>query len=142
MDHVVESTLDFLENSCKTVLTAEFGCALSRPSAARGMHEVQSLLRYLSAIFDRYILRQDDSSETQAIEQQQKEGRISVAGSSHSRQSSGLAAGDTGKVIATFAFAFIWAFGGHLQERWVVILLILRLQILQSNYDKRLTPLI
>lgn len=133
MDHVVDKTLDFLENHCKTILTADFGCAVSRPSPARGIYEVQSLLRYLSAIFDQHILREDDPN-SQGIEQQPKGGTPSVAGSSHSRHSSGITAGDTDKVIATFAFAFVWAFGGHLQDRCVSCFCQLSLCIQQSAF--------
>lgn len=117
MEHVVETTLVFLEQHCKTVLTADFGSTVPSPSPARGVYEVQSILRYLTVIFDRHILRGEDDS-SQVVEQQQK-GRISVAGSSHSRHSSGITPGDTDKVISTFVFAFVWAFGGHLKDRLV-----------------------
>ncbi|XP_048580282.1 dynein heavy chain domain-containing protein 1 isoform X3 [Nematostella vectensis] len=117
MDHMVDSTLSFLSTNCRSVLTADYGVAsqLSHPSS--GIHEVQTLIRYMSAIFDRHILRDDEDIQVQAI----SKGRISNAGSTSSRQSSGITASDTGKVISTFAFAFIWAFGGHLHERYITL---------------------
>ena len=62
----------------------------------------------------RHILREDEDHAVQVMKQKQ---RTSLSSLSTSRQSSGLAASDTGKVIATFAFGFIWAFGGHLHHR-------------------------
>lgn len=35
-----------------------------------------------------------------------------------SRQSSGISASDRGRVTSSFAFAFVWSFGGHLHERY------------------------
>ncbi|EDO49396.1 predicted protein, partial [Nematostella vectensis] len=128
MDHMVDSTLSFLSTNCRSVLTADYGVAsqLSHPSS--GIHEVQTLIRYMSAIFDRHILRDDEDIQVSAKHlvwslrgQLHRKGRISVAGSTSSRQSSGITASDTGKVISTFAFAFIWAFGGHLHERYITL---------------------
>lgn len=113
MDHVVDSTLKFLREHCQSVLTAGYGSTHKPSKTATGVHEVQTLLHYLSAIFDRHILREDDDSAIQMINQRQRQSVSSIS----SRQSSGISASDTGRVTSSFAFAFVWAFGGHLHER-------------------------
>ncbi|XP_073235787.1 dynein heavy chain domain-containing protein 1-like [Porites lutea] len=113
MDHTVDSTLKFLSNNCQSVLTEGYGSVRKPSKTAAGIYEVQTLLRYLSAIFDRHILREDDDSTIHMMQRQ----RQSVSSTS-SRQSSGIPASDTGKVTSSFAFAFVWAFGGHLHERY------------------------
>ena len=115
MDHVVDSTLYFLSHHCESILTSGYS-SINKPSkTATGVHEVQSLLRYLSAIYDRHILREDEDSQIQMINQRNRQTSVS---SGSSRHSSGISASDTGRVISSFAFAFIWAFGGHLHERY------------------------
>ena len=109
----MDTSLNFLRDSCCSVLTADYGSVTSAPQAARGIHEVQTLLRLLSAIFDRHILREEEDARMQIVSQQTK--RQSISNSS--RTSSGIGASDTSKVINTFAFAYIWAFGGGLHER-------------------------
>ena len=51
MDHVVDPTLAFLDRHCCHVLSVD--SRLTANKASRGLHEVQTLLRLLSAIFDR-----------------------------------------------------------------------------------------
>lgn len=122
MDHTVDSTLKFLSNNCQSVLIEGYGSVRKPSKTAAGIYEVQTLLRYLSAIFDRHILRQDDDSTIHMMQRQ----RQSVSSTS-SRQSSGIPASDTGKVTSSFAFAFVWAFGGHLHERydkWIIFVFI------------------
>lgn len=122
MDHTVDSTLKFLSNNCQSVLMEGYGAVRKPSKTAAGIYEVQTLLRYLSAIFDRHILRQDDDSTIHMMQRQ----RQSVSSTS-SRQSSGIPASDTGKVTSSFAFAFVWAFGGHLHERydkWIIFVFI------------------
>ena len=114
MDHTVDSTLRFLSENCQSVLTEGYGYSSKPSKTATGIHEVQTLLRFLSAIFDRHILREDDDSAIQLINQRQRQSVSSVS----SRQSSGISASDTGRVTSSFAFAFAWAFGGHLHERY------------------------
>ena len=114
MDHTVDSCLKFLSEQCQPALTEGYGSANKPSKTAVGVYEVQTLLRYLSAIFDRHILREDEESAIQMINQKQ---RLSVSSTS-SRQSSGISASDTGRVTSSFAFAFVWAFGGHLHERY------------------------
>ena len=122
MDHTVDSTLKFLSNNCQSVLIEGYGSVRKPSKTAAGIYEVQTLLRYLSAIFDRHILREDDDSTIHLMQRQ----RQSVSSTS-SRQSSGIPASDTGKVTSSFAFVFVWAFGGHLHERydkWIIFVLI------------------
>ena len=114
MDHTVNTTLKFLSDHCQPVLTSGYGSTNKPSKTAAGVHEVQTLLRYLSAIFDRHILREDEDSEIQMINQKQRQSVSSIS----SRQSSGISASDTGRVVSSFAFAFVWAFGGHLHERY------------------------
>lgn len=110
----MNTTLKFLSDHCQPVLTSGYGSANKPSKTAAGMHEVQTLLRYLSAIFDWHILREDEDSEIQMINQKQRQSVSSMS----SRQSSGISASDTGRVVSSFAFAFVWAFGGHLHERY------------------------
>lgn len=111
----MDSTLYFLSHHCESILTSGYS-SINKPSkTATGVHEVQSLLRYLSAIYDRHILREDEDSQIQMINQRNRQTSVS---SGSSRHSSGISASDTGRVISSFAFAFIWAFGGHLHERY------------------------
>ena len=112
MDHTVDLSLKFLSEHCQPVLTSGYGSTYKPSKTAPGVYEVQTLLRYLSAIYDRHILRDDEDSQIQMISQKQSISSVS------SRQSSGILASDTGKVISSFAFAFVWAFGGHLHERY------------------------
>lgn len=115
MDHTVDSTLKFLDEHCQTVLTEGYAPPRRAPSkTASGIYEVQTLLRYLSAIFDRHILREDEDSAVQMIGLKQGQSVSSIS----SRHSSGISASDTGRVTSSFAFAFVWAFGGHLHERY------------------------
>ena len=112
MDHTVDLSLKFLNEHCQPVLTSGYGSTYKPSKTAPGVYEVQTLLRYLSAIYDRHILRDDEDSQIQMISKKQSISSLS------SRQSSGILASDTGKVISSFAFAFVWAFGGHLHERY------------------------
>lgn len=114
LDHVADKSLSFLRDNCSSVLTTDCGTVASSPQTTRGIHEIQTLLRLLSALFDRFILREEEDARMQVVSQQNK--RLSISNSS-SRTSSGIAASDTSKVINTFAFAYIWAFGGGLHER-------------------------
>lgn len=114
MDHTVDSSLKFLSEHCQPVLTSGYGSTNKPSKTAAGVHEVQTLLRYLSAIYDRHILREDEDSQMQMINQKQRQSVSSIS----SRQSSGISASDTGRVVSSFAFAFVWAFGGHLHERY------------------------
>ena len=114
MDHTVDSTLKFLSEHCQPALTAGYGSTNKPSKTASGVYEVQTLLRYLSAIFDRHILREDDDSAIQMINQRQRQSVSSLS----SRHSSGISASDRGTVSSSFAFAFVWAFGGHLHERY------------------------
>ena len=114
LDHVTDTTLDFLKANCHSVLTTGYEPASLSPQTVRGFQEIQTFLRLLSALFNRFILREEEDAKMKVVSQQTK--RLSVSSSS-SRTSSGIAASDTGKVISTFAFAYIWAFGGGLHER-------------------------
>ena len=114
MDHTVDSSLKFLSEHCQPVLTSGYGPTNKPSKTAAGVYEVQTLLRYLSAIYDRHILREDEDSQIQMINQKQRQSNSSLS----SRQSSGILASDTGRVVSSFAFAFVWAFGGHLHERY------------------------
>ena len=114
MDHAVDSSLKFLSEHCQPVLTSGYGSTNKPSKTAAGVYEVQTLLRYLSAIYDRHILREDEDSQIQMINQKQRQSNSSLS----SRQSSGISASDTGRVVSSFAFAFVWAFGGHLHERY------------------------
>ena len=114
MDHTVDSSLKFLSEHCQPVLTSGYGSTNKPSKTAAGVYEVQTLLRYLSAIYDRHILREDEDSQIQMINQKQPQSNSSLS----SRQSSGILASDTGRVVSSFAFAFVWAFGGHLHERY------------------------
>lgn len=117
MDHAVDSTLKFLDEHCQTVLTEGYSPPRAPSKTASGIYEVQTLLRFLSAIFDRHILREDEDSAMQMIGLKQGQSVSSVS----SRHSSGISASDSGRVTSSFAFAFVWAFGGHLHERYVRI---------------------
>jgi hypothetical protein len=114
MDHVVEATLEFLEKHCKSVLTTDYGNKTPPASPSRGIYEVQTLIRYLTALFDRHILREDEDHQVPVM---QHKGSISIPGSISSRHSSGISSSDSEKVISAFAFAFVWSFGGHLHDR-------------------------
>lgn len=114
MDHTVDSSLKFLSEHCQPVLTSGYSSTNKPSKTAAGVYEVQTLLRYLSAIYDRHILREDEDSQIQMINQKQRQSNSSIS----SRQSSGILASDTGRVVSSFAFAFVWAFGGHLHERY------------------------
>ena len=114
MEHTVDVTLNFLSRYCQPALTKGYGASYNVSTTVPGVHEVQTLLHYLSAIFDRHILREDDESQIQINNQKHRQSLSSVS----SRQSSGISASDTGKVVSTYAFAFVWAFGGHLHERY------------------------
>lgn len=114
MDHTVDSSLKFLSEHCQPVLTSGYGSTNKPSKTAAGVYEVQTLLRYLSSIYDRHILREDEDSQIQMINQKQPQSNSSLS----SRQSSGILASDTGRVVSSFAFAFVWAFGGHLHERY------------------------
>ena len=117
MDHAVDSTLKFLDEHCQTVLTEGYSPPRAPSKTASGIYEVQTLLRFLSAIFDRHILREDEDSAMQMIGLKQGQSVSSIS----SRHSSGISASDSGRVTSSFAFAFVWAFGGHLHERYVCI---------------------
>lgn len=85
---------------------------------ARGVHEIQRLLAILSSLFDKHILR--DNDEAFDIVDQLKDQRCSLSPSSNgteSDRSSCISASDTYTVVSSFAYAFIWAFGGGLHER-------------------------
>ncbi|XP_029192398.2 LOW QUALITY PROTEIN: dynein heavy chain domain-containing protein 1-like [Acropora millepora] len=114
MDHAVDSTLKFLDEHCQTVLTEGYSPPRAPSKTASGIYEVQTLLRFLSAIFDRHILREDEDSAMQMIGLKQGQSVSSIS----SRHSSGISASDSGRVTSSFAFAFVWAFGGHLHERY------------------------
>ena len=114
MDHTVDSSLKFLSEHCRPVLASGYGFTNKPSKTAAGVYEVQTLLRYLSAIYDRHILREDEDSQIEMINQKQRQSNSSLS----SRQSSGISASDTGRVVSSFAFAFVWAFGGHLHERY------------------------
>lgn len=114
MDYIVDSSLKFLSEHCQPVLTSGYGSTNKPSETAAGVYEVQTLLRYLSAIYDRHILREAEDSQMQMINQKQRQSNSSIS----SRQSSGISASDTGRVVSSFAFAFVWAFGGHLHERY------------------------
>ena len=116
MDHAVDSSLKFLSEHCQPVLTSGYGSNYKPSKTAAGVYEVQTLLRYLSAIYDRHILREDEDSQIQMINQKQRQSNSSLS----SRQSSGISASDTGRVVSSFAFAFVWAFGGHLHDRYSI----------------------
>lgn len=114
VDYTVGSSLKFLSEHCQPVLTSGYGSTNKPSETAAGVYEVQTLLRYLSAIYDRHILREAEDSQMQMINQKQRQSNSSIS----SRQSSGISASDTGRVVSSFAFAFVWAFGGHLHERY------------------------
>lgn len=122
MDHVVESTLEFLQKNCNPILTADCGNKIAPASPSRGIYEVQTLLRYLSALFDRHILR--EAEDHHHLHAMQHKGSISVTGTTGSRHNSGISSSDSGKVISAFAFAFVWSFGGHINHRYPTLLLL------------------
>ena len=110
----MDSTLKFLGDHCQPILTEGYAATHAPSKTAAGIYEVQTLLGYLSAIFDRHILREDEESAMQMISLKQGQSISSIS----SRQSSGISASDRGRVTSSFAFAFVWSFGGHLHERY------------------------
>lgn len=117
MDHCVERTLSFLSDNCSRILYANFSDNQMCLSSARGMHEIQRMLSILSSLFDKYILR--DNDETLDILDHLKSQQVSRS-SSFSETCSGrssIPAHDANTVISSFAYAYIWAFGGDLHER-------------------------
>ncbi|XP_028405416.1 dynein heavy chain domain-containing protein 1-like isoform X2 [Dendronephthya gigantea] len=117
MDHCVEKTLTFLSGNCTRILYANFSDNQMCLSSARGMHEIQRMLVILSSLFDKYILR--DNDETLDILdhlKSQQDSRSSSSSETCSERSSSVPAHDANTVISSFAYAYIWAFGGDLHE--------------------------
>ena len=122
MEHCVEKTLTFLSTKGPSILYANYYANQRWKMAARGMHEIQRFLAILSSVFDKHILR--DNDETLDILGNLKDQRFSASCSSSetaSGRSSSIPASDTHTVISSFAYAFIWAFGGDLHERLVCL---------------------
>lgn len=118
MEHCVEKTLTFLSTQGPSILYANYHDNQRWKMAARGVHEIQRFLAILSSLFDKHILR--DNDETLDILDNLKDQRYSASCSSSetaSGRSSSIPASDTNTVISSFAYAFIWAFGGDLHER-------------------------
>ena len=88
-------------------------------SSAWGVLEIQRMLTILSALFDKYILR--DNNETLDILDNLKNQQYSRSSSSTdtgSGRSSIIPAHDANMVVSSFVYAYIWAFGGNLHERY------------------------
>ncbi|XP_013416224.1 dynein heavy chain domain-containing protein 1-like, partial [Lingula anatina] len=131
----IPQTIRYLENDCTYSLTND----MHRSSAiytqsVPGLQEVMSLLRILSALCDRHFLRADFES---AAEGQQKPDDAPPASpakltpdyrADSNMRSSRLTGSSryedripnyTNVVKSMYAFAFIWGFGGQLQERHI-----------------------
>lgn len=120
MDYCVEKTLVFLSNHCTRILYTSYNDNQMCLSSARGVHEIQRMLTILSSLFDKYILR--DNDETLDILDNLKNQQYSRSSSSSdtgSGRSSIIPAHDANMVISSFVYAYIWAFGGDLHERYV-----------------------
>lgn len=123
MDHCVEKTLTFLDDHCTRILYANYNDNQLCQGSARGVHEIQRMLTILSSLFDKYILR--DNDETFDILDHLKNQRYSLSCSSSetgSGRSSSIPVHDASTVISSFAYSYIWAYGGDLHERLVKFL--------------------
>lgn len=110
-------TLDFLEKNCTQILYKNYNNDEMCLRGVRGVLEIQRMLTILSALFDKYILR--DSIETCDVENFTHRNSSGSCATSEtgSEKSSGTITHDT--VISSFVYAYIWAFGGNLHERYL-----------------------
>ena len=118
MDHCVEESLTFISKHCTRILYANYNNNEMCLGSARGVQEIQRMLTILSSLFDKYILREND--ETLDILDNLKNQQLSRSSSSsetYSGRSSSIPAHDAATVISSFAYAYIWAFGGDLHEK-------------------------
>ena len=84
------------------------------------------MLTILSSLFDKYILR-DNYDETLDLLDNLKNQQLSRSSSSSdtgSGRSSSIPAHDANMVISSFAYAYIWAFGGDLHERYIEFIIV------------------
>lgn len=126
MDHCVEKTLEFLSNHCTRILYTNYSDNQMCLSSARGVYEIQRMLTILSSLFDKYILR-DNYDETLDLLDNLKNQQLSRSSSSSdtgSGRSSSIPAHDANMVISSFTYAYIWAFGGDLHERYVEFIIV------------------
>jgi hypothetical protein len=119
MDHCVETTLTFLSDHCTRILYANYNDNQTCLGSARGVYEIQRMLTILSSLFDKYVLRDNDETLDMLDHLKNQEYSKSCSSSeTGSGRSSSIPAHDANTVVSSFAYAYIWAFGGDLHERY------------------------
>ncbi|XP_044139920.1 dynein heavy chain domain-containing protein 1 [Bufo gargarizans] len=113
-EQLIPRTLCFLEEHCSTVLHPH---PAKQRHTAHGVHQVSSFCTILQALMDQHLLR--DSSHRAPIQPEHRaemeEPRDTAPGSEEGKQ--GILSDNHLRAQTFFLYAFIWAFGGHLDPR-------------------------
>ncbi|XP_072028237.1 dynein heavy chain domain-containing protein 1-like [Amphiura filiformis] len=119
-------TLVFITNQCSTALTADLlNTNQIRLNTVDGIQEVSSFLRIMSALCDKHFMNEElmEPGDQEDPTMASLTKRLSVPDVQRRRASSvgdsllGLRPRPMTLMSSMFAFAYVWAFGGHLHNR-------------------------
>ncbi|KAH9487912.1 hypothetical protein Btru_067436 [Bulinus truncatus] len=125
---VFPATIKFLSKSCQTALLTDVGnVCMAANEVTPGVSEVSTFLNIFSALLDRALKREEKENIVFKDESSLQGDRKTASGSTRRLNSSRLT--NTSQIEAVvpnyqehlkhvFAFAYIWAFGGHLHDRY------------------------
>ncbi|XP_038044677.1 dynein heavy chain domain-containing protein 1-like [Patiria miniata] len=124
IDDTLPQTIDFLSRHCQPALSADLpASAVAKQRIVDGIQEVSSFLRILSALCDKFLLPDEESSVSSSPV---PDGRPTPSPTPNRSGTSMANAPDpsgqpnpTSLVLSMFAFSYIWGFGGHLHHRYV-----------------------
>ena len=112
LEHIDEPLAEFLANDAEPLLTTKYA-SVTHSTATSCLPEISSILQLLAAILERCISRESHErrfrSESISI--------LSDAGSTHGRSNGARETEEIKFVSNAFAYAFVWAVGGRLDER-------------------------
>ncbi|XP_022079964.1 dynein heavy chain domain-containing protein 1-like [Acanthaster planci] len=123
IDETLGPTINFLSRRCQPALSADLPVsAVAKQRIVSGIHEVSSFLRILSALCDKFLLQEEEGSDSSSPI---SDGRPtpsptlnqSATAMGHTRDVSGQP-NPTTLLLSMFAFSYIWGFGGHLHHRY------------------------
>ncbi|XP_033127107.1 dynein heavy chain domain-containing protein 1-like isoform X2 [Anneissia japonica] len=109
-------TIDFVTEQCTPALMASLTSEIKRNNQiGRGVQEVTSFIRIMSALCDRFILNEEDVPTPRSGS---SEGKPPTPTSGTSSDVTVVKPTQVRQISTLFVFAFIWGFGGHLHDRY------------------------